>query len=100
MQGASSVLLYGVEFLFLGELFLIEHSGVLCPSANALILNRDFLWVGVETFGLIRHLNDDDTQHHGDSKEAASVLHMTQPYASTSSAQCCNRILYSTVAYI
>lgn len=43
MQGASSVLLYGVEFLFLGELFLIEHSGVLCPSANALILNRDFL---------------------------------------------------------
>lgn len=100
MQRASSVLLYGGEFLFLGELFLLEHSGVLCPSANGLILNRDFLWVGVEAFRLIRHLNDDHTQHHGDSKEAATVLHMTQPYAATSSAQCNYRILNGTLQYI
>lgn len=35
----------------------------------------------MEAFALIRHLNDDDTQHHGDSKEVVSVLHMKQPYA-------------------
>ncbi len=71
--------------MVLGELFILIHSGIqqfsLCPSANGLILSSDFLLVGVEAFGLIRHLNDDDTQHHGDSKEVVSVLHMTQPYA-------------------